>query len=104
MGERKEAEILLKVHLQELGFKDIEEQYRFAPPRRFTFDLAIPDMRLAFECDGGQFTGGHRRSEALAKDYEKQNLAQLQGWRILRFVNRDILNGTAKEFLEDNLL
>ena len=64
--KRKEAELLLKVHLRELSFRDIEEQYRFAPPRRWTFDLAIPDMKLAFECDGGQFTGGHRRSEALA--------------------------------------
>lgn len=104
MSERKQAEILLKKHLEELGFIEIKEQFKFLPDRRFTFDLAIPSIRLAFECDGGQFRGGHRRGEALAKDYEKQNLAQLQGWRIIRFVNRDVLNGKAKEFLEENLL
>jgi len=103
-AKRREAEILLKTHLAELGFRDIREQFKFLPDRRFTFDLAIPEIRMAFECDGGQFNGGHRRGEALAKDYEKQNLAQLNGWRILRFVNRDILNGAAKEFLEENLL
>lgn len=96
-----EAQTLLQVHLAELGIETVPE-LRFAPPRRWRFDLACERLRIAFECDGGQFKGGHRRGKALMADYEKQNVAALLGWKLLRFTNSFILDGSAKVFLLDS--
>ena len=45
-----------------------------------------------------------RRHEAVVvlseRDYEKLNLAQMLGWRCLRFTNKQVLRGEAKSFLE----
>ena len=67
--------------------------------------VALPQYRRLFgiEIDGGMWTGGHTRGPGLEKDYEKQNLAQMNGYRILRFTNRQVQNGNAKEALKDLL-
>lgn len=98
MVRMTEAQILLQKHLEELGIKTVAE-YRFDSERNWRFDLADLEHRLAFELDGGIFQGGHTRGAALEKDYEKQNVAQLSGWRILRFTNRQAMKGEAKQFL-----
>lgn len=100
--KRTEAQILLGIHLAELGIETIAE-YRFDTERLFRFDLADPERKLGFEVDGGMFRGGHKRGVALEADYAKQNLAQLQGWKILRFTNREVLTGKAKDFLKARL-
>ena len=93
------AQVLLGLHLKELGFTDICYEFQFNPDRRWRADLAVPGDRLLFECDGGVFRGGHRRGNALAADYERQNWAVLHGWRLLRWTNRQVLTGEAREFL-----
>jgi hypothetical protein len=50
--------------------------------RKFRFDLCWPDRKIYLEIDGGNYAGGrHTRPEALARDYEKRNLATILGWR-----------------------
>lgn len=75
-------------------------EHKFFEGRRWKFDVALPELRLAFECDGGKWHGGHRRGKALEADYERQNTAIMEGWRVLRFTNDQILSGEAKQFLE----
>ena len=96
------AQELLKTHLSELGYAS-EFEYRFEPSRKWRFDLFLPEANMGIELDGGMFHGGHSRGIALEKDYEKQNIAQLKGFRILRFTNRQVLSGQALQFLKDNL-
>ena len=98
-----EAQKLLGIHLKELKLGKVEYEYQFCADRRWRADLAILDSRLLFECDGGQFHGGHKRGKALEGDYDKQNRAQLEGWRILRFTNRQILTGEAKAWLKEHI-
>lgn len=64
-----------------------EMQHAFAmPARRWRFDFAWVQEKLAVEIDGGAFIGGaHNRGSGQAKDYEKQNAAVSLGWRVLRF-------------------
>jgi len=93
------AKKLLCIHLKELGFQHIETEYRFYADRNWRADIAILDSRILIECDGGMWTGGHKRGKALEDDYDKQNVAQMLGWRILRFSNSEVLNGKAKEFI-----
>jgi hypothetical protein len=59
-------------------------EYRFAPPRRWRFDFAWPDQRVALEIQGGLFVQGrHTRGAALLKEHEKLNAAAALGWRVL---------------------
>ena len=90
-----EAQILLQKHLEELGIKTVPE-YRFNPERQFRFDLADLENRLAFEVNG-HFKGRH--GAGWSNDAEKLNLAQMQGWRVMVFTNRDVSSGKAKEFM-----
>lgn len=66
-------------------------QYRFSPPRRWRFDFAWLDSKVAVEIEGGMFKGGgHQRGEAYTKNCEKYNAAVVQGWAVLRYTNLDM--------------
>jgi len=95
---RSAAQILLGIHLRELGFQRIEYEYEFYPERRWAADIYLPDHGLLIECDGIH-QGGHKRHDALADDYLKQNTAQMLGFRILRFSNEQVESGEAKAWL-----
>ena len=76
----------LFVH-QRLGAVCLKE-LQFDEHRKFRFDYALPDYKLAIEIDGGiwQEGGGrHNRASGWLVDQEKLNLAVSQGWRILHF-------------------
>lgn len=60
------------------------EQFAFHPTRKWRFDFAIPDIKLAIEVQGGTYIrGGHSRGAGQGKDYEKHNAATELGWRVL---------------------
>jgi very-short-patch-repair endonuclease len=80
-----------------------ECQYRFAPPRRWTFDLAWPDRRIACEVEGGIWIRGggrHNRASSFEKDAEKYNEAGLLGWAVLRVTTGQVKTGVALTLLE----
>jgi hypothetical protein len=67
-------------------------EHRFYPPRRWRFDLAWPDHKIALEVQGGIWTRGrHTRGAALLKEWEKLNTAACDGWRILYCQPDDLL-------------
>ena len=103
-----EAQILLGKHLEELGFTSITFEWTICFGRRWRADICATAPKpwtgmVLFECDGGKWHGGHRRGNALEKDYERQNYCQINGYKILRFTNEQVLTGQAKEFLEKYL-
>jgi very-short-patch-repair endonuclease len=65
-------------------------EYRFHLVRKYRFDFAWPDEKVAVEIDG--FGGGHQSKVALSKDNEKTNLAQQCGWIVLRYTARQLGN------------
>jgi very-short-patch-repair endonuclease len=74
------------------GERDPEpvREFRFCE-RRWRFDLAWPDVRVAVEIDGGMFVrGGHNRGPQITKDHEKRNAAVLLGWRVLVYTTIDM--------------
>lgn len=74
----------------------------FLPGRRFRFDLAFPDARVAVEVDGGAFLtggGGHNRGSAFRDDCEKLSLAAAHGWRVLRVMPEHVRDGQALEWV-----
>lgn len=59
-------------------------EYRFHPTRRWRWDFAWPDQKLALEVDGGIWTRGkHGRGSGIVKDHEKRNAGAVLGWRLL---------------------
>lgn len=93
--KQTESQILLQVHLAELGIKTVAE-FRFDPERQFRFDLCSLEHRIGFEVNG-HWQGKH--GAGWSEGFEKLNLAQMQGFRVLVFHNKDVLTGKAKEFV-----
>jgi very-short-patch-repair endonuclease len=97
-----EAQIWLMDYLPSYG--PVEAEFKFHPTRKWRFDVAIPQARLAFEIDGGVWARGrHTRGKGFVGDMEKLNAAQAMGWRVFRFTPQQVLNGTVKQFCEEYL-
>lgn len=61
------------------------KEFKFHPVRKWRFDYAIPEHKIALEVEGGVWTGGrHTSSVGFMKDMEKYNTATLMGWRVFR--------------------
>jgi len=94
----------LAVFCQMDGLPEPVLEYRFAPPRRWRFDLAWPSLMLAAEIDGGRWVGGrggrwvggrHTSGTGFAKDCEKMTEAAVLGWRVLRLLPEWVASGKA---------
>ena len=69
-------------------------ELQFHPVRKWRSDFALPRARLLVEIDGGTWSGGrHTRGAGFIEDQRKTNAAAVLGWRVLRFVPRDIASG-----------
>ena len=80
---------------------DVVKEYRFHPIRRWRFDYAIIDKKIAIEIEGGAFTQGrHTRGVGFVNDMEKYNNAVLLGWRILRFTPEQMKNANTYCFIK----
>ena len=77
-----------------------EPEYRFAPPRRWRFDLAWPTRKIAVEIEGGVYTQGrHVRGKGFEGDVRKYNQAAKMGWQLFRFTTSMVRSGEALRFL-----
>lgn len=82
------------------GWPEPLAEHRFHPDRKWRFDLAWIDRRLAVEVNGGVFVGGrHSRGAGQIKDYEKLNAAASAGWVVFQIVPKGITDGTLRDLL-----
>ena len=69
-------------------------EFRFHSVRRWRFDWADPDLKIAIEVEGvtyfGANIGRHQSATGIENDMEKYNRAIQLGWRVLRFSQRMI--------------
>lgn len=80
-----------------------EREYKFLPDRKFRFDFAFPEQKVAVEVDGGTWSGGrHTSGLGFRNDCIKTNLAVLNGWRVLRFT-ADMVRDGALAVVEEAL-
>lgn len=75
------------------GIKGVSSEHIFAKElgRKWRFDFAIIEHKIAIEIEGGVWIAGrHNRGSGFIKDMEKYNTAAMLGWRILRFTPQQI--------------
>lgn len=97
-AKQAESKLVAELWLH-MGFANLQEgwvkEHRFHPERKWRFDLAHLDSKVAIECDGmlpaSKGGGRHQRIEGFSNDCEKVNAAILLGWRVLRFTRVQIV-------------
>lgn len=89
-----EAAMLLSLRALKLT-GGMTTQHAFHPTRKWRFDFAWPDAKLALEVDGGTFSGGrHTRGKGFEEDCIKLNEAAKLGWFVLRATGRLVKNAS----------
>lgn len=87
---------------QQLGC-DCVKELQFDAIRKWRFDYAIPEHRIAIEIDGGVWLEGggrHNRASGWIKDQEKLNAAAAQGWRVLHLTPQQQYSNYALETIK----
>lgn len=96
------AEDALAKQVLDAGLPAPVRELVFAPPRRFRFDFAWPDHKLAVEVDGGVFSGGrHTTGAGYTRDCEKFALAAINGWSVIRCTSSQVKTGQAVQWIRD---
>lgn len=91
----------LALQLRAFKVTGYEREYKFNSKRKWRFDFAWLDKKIAVECEGGTHAQGrHTRGEGFEKDCEKYNEATAQGWKVYRFTMSQIKSGYAIDFID----
>jgi hypothetical protein len=93
---------LLAEQIRQAGLPSPERQAKLVPGRRFAFDFAWPDLKLAVEVQGGIFLpkGAHTSGAGVTRDCEKAALALLEGYRTLAVTGAMVRDGRAVAWLQ----
>lgn len=87
--KRKNVITLPPFHISMCKAYNIPEpvkEHRFHHKRKFRFDYAWVEERVACELEGGIYSHGrHVRGSGYARDMEKYNAAIEGGWYVLRY-------------------
>ncbi|ERL60655.1 hypothetical protein X973_06765 [Piscirickettsia salmonis] len=68
-----------------------KQEYRFHKTRKWRFDFAWPDLKIAVEVEGGTYSQGrHTRGKGFEADCEKYNMATESGWRVFRYSTQQV--------------
>lgn len=97
--DRQIEERTLSRPSKELAFHEPEPGQK---KRRWRFDRAWPELKLAVEIEGGTWLRASRHTSGAGfhNDTVKYNTALVQGWRVLRFTSKSIRDGSAIEMVE----
>ena len=75
-----------------MGLPKPVAELQFEPLRRWRFDYAWPEAKIALEVEGGVWSGGrHTTGKGFVGDMAKYNRAACLGWRVLRVQPRELL-------------
>ena len=100
MAKRSSVPTLL-YQVRVCGLPKCKPEHRFHETRKWRFDLAFTDHKLAVEVEGGGFVQGrHTRGLGLEKDAEKYAEAAILGWTVLRVTPRQVKTGQAVKWIE----
>lgn len=83
------------LHCNAYGLSPVRE-HRFCE-RKWRFDFAWTDKKIAVEVEGGTNFGKsrHSKGEGFERDAAKYNRAAREGWIVLRYSTRMVMDGRA---------
>ncbi len=91
-------------HIMATGLPSPQTEYPFpgiSGTKRYRFDLAWPEERIAVEIDGAIWRQGrHTRGAGYINDRIKDCEATVLGWRVLRVTAEMVDSGDAVAYLE----
>lgn len=91
MNEKSGLEYLLLNQIMEWALPIPDREHIFHPTRKWRFDFAWPEWKIAVEVEGGIWhRGRHVRGSGFIQDCEKYNAATELGWRVFRYTRGDI--------------
>lgn len=112
--ESAETDLFTLLVRTDLRLKCIKE-LAFCPGRKWRFDYALPEVKIAVEVEGGTFkkrtyrnkegvlittTGGrHNSATGFLNDMEKYNEAAVLGWRLLRVTPDKLITTSTIEMI-----
>jgi len=79
--------------LSEFGI-EYKTEFLFHPIRKWRFDYAFPELKIAIEYEG-IFCGGKSRHTTVTgytEDADKYNQAQALGWKVFRYTAKNYQN------------
>lgn len=89
-----------KVLTQLVGLPDPATELLFHPKRKWRFDYAWEEQKLALEVHGGIHSGGrHTRGRGFVEDRTKMNEAALLGWTVLEVTPEHIKTSQLRAWL-----
>lgn len=98
------VDLFLKYLRQSFPGLQVVKELRFHPDRRWRFDYAFPEHKVAVEIDGAVWTlGRHNRPKGYLADLEKLNTAASMGWRVLRFSTDDRFLAKTRELIDKSI-
>lgn len=76
---------------------EYEKEYKFSEKRKFRFDIALIKHKVGIEYEGiFSVKSRHTNVNGYTTDADKYNLAQAEGWKVLRYTAKNY-----KKFIED---
>lgn len=105
-AQREYLEKTFALHMKSAGINEgWVTEYQFHAVRKWRFDFANPDIKLAIEIEGGTASGKSRHSKGsgFEQDAEKYNTAEAMGWTLFRFTSSMVTSGQAILFVQDYL-
>lgn len=85
---------ILAAEIRQEGLPAPVKEVRFHPIRKWRFDLAFPNEKIAVEVHGAVHAQGrHTRGPGFEADREKMNEAQILGWTVLEYSTGQVRDG-----------
>lgn len=98
------TDMFQRIVMADLPGVEVVKEHLFHPTRKWSFDYAIVQYKVAIEIDGAVWTiGRHNRPTGYINDMEKLNTAASMGWLVLRFTTADRLNGETLRLIRETL-
>lgn len=99
--KRSKGEAALALHLRAEKIDGWKPEYQFHPERRWRFDFAWPEKKLAVEVEGGGWNQGrHNRGAGFHADMIKYDEAMRLGWNVYRCSTDMAVSGRAIETIK----
>jgi len=88
--------------MKDAELPECEREYVFHDKRKWRFDFAFVEQKVAVEYDGGIFDRqpSHSSIAGILRDKEKVTEAQLAGWIVIQITAQQVPDGSALRYVK----